>query len=178
MEVLYPKCAGLDVHNDVVVACARIAVDGEVTQDVRSFGTTTTALFELSTRLEEQQCTHVVMEATACTGSRCGTFSKGRSSADGVRASDAGGWSERIGGISWTRVTSVSRPGCYSLQRRERGRLATAKLNDVWREVQVMAGIERPVTIHGIRHCFHDLARTVVGTVAVGTGIRMQNRLG
>lgn len=23
MEVLYPKCAGLDVHKDVVVACAR-----------------------------------------------------------------------------------------------------------------------------------------------------------
>jgi integrase len=33
------------------------------------------------------------------------------------------------------------------------------QLNDVWREVQVMAGIERPVTIHGIRHSFHDLAR-------------------
>ena len=33
------------------------------------------------------------------------------------------------------------------------------QLNDVWREVQGMAGIERPVTIHGIRHSFHDLAR-------------------
>jgi transposase len=64
MEVLHPKCAGLDVHKDVVVACARIAVDGKVTQDVRSFATTTTALFELSAWLEEQQCTHVVMEAT------------------------------------------------------------------------------------------------------------------
>lgn len=28
------------------------------------------------------------------------------------------------------------------------------QLNDVWREVQVMAGIERPVTVHGIRHTF------------------------
>jgi hypothetical protein len=26
------------------------------------------------------------------------------------------------------------------------------QLNDVSREVQVMAGIERPVTVHGIRH--------------------------
>jgi integrase len=26
------------------------------------------------------------------------------------------------------------------------------QLNDVWREVQVMAGIDRPVTVHGIRH--------------------------
>jgi hypothetical protein len=33
------------------------------------------------------------------------------------------------------------------------------QLNDVWREVQVMAGIEHPVTVHGIRHSFHDLAR-------------------
>ncbi len=64
MEVLYPRCAGLDVHKDVVVACARIALDGRVTQEVRSFATTTTALCELSTWLEEQRCTHVVMEAT------------------------------------------------------------------------------------------------------------------
>jgi transposase len=64
MEVLYAKCAGLDVHKDVVVACARTAVESKVTQDVRSFGTTTTALFELSAWLEQQQCTHVVMEAT------------------------------------------------------------------------------------------------------------------
>jgi hypothetical protein len=33
------------------------------------------------------------------------------------------------------------------------------QLNDVCREVQVMAGIDRPVTVHGIRHSFHDLAR-------------------
>jgi len=33
------------------------------------------------------------------------------------------------------------------------------QLNDVWREVQVMAESEPPVTIHGIRHSFHDLAR-------------------
>src|SRR6185295_3921971 len=33
------------------------------------------------------------------------------------------------------------------------------QLNDVWREVQVLAGIDRPVTVHGIRHSFHDLAR-------------------
>lgn len=64
MEVLYPKCAGLDVHKDIVVACTRIAVDGKATQDVRSFATTTTALFELSAWLEEHHCTHVVMEAT------------------------------------------------------------------------------------------------------------------
>jgi transposase len=65
MEVLNPKCAGLDVHKDSVVACARIAIDGsKATQDVRSFATTTSALFELSAWLEQHGCTHVVMEAT------------------------------------------------------------------------------------------------------------------
>jgi len=64
MEVLHAKCAGLDVHKDVVVACARIAVDGKLTQEVRSFATTTTALFELSAWLEHQGCTCVAMEAT------------------------------------------------------------------------------------------------------------------
>jgi len=64
MEVMYPRCAGLDVHKDVVVACARVAVDGRVTQEVRSFATTTKALCELSAWLEEQRCTHVLMEAT------------------------------------------------------------------------------------------------------------------
>jgi transposase len=65
MEVLNPKCAGLDVHKDNVVACARIAIDGsKATQDVRSFATTTSALFELSAWLEQHGCTHVVMEAT------------------------------------------------------------------------------------------------------------------
>jgi integrase len=33
------------------------------------------------------------------------------------------------------------------------------QLNDVWRESQIKAGVERPVTIHGIRHTFHDMAR-------------------
>jgi hypothetical protein len=47
------------------VACARIASDGnKASQDVKSFATTTSALLELSTWLEEHQCTHVVMEAS------------------------------------------------------------------------------------------------------------------
>jgi hypothetical protein len=36
------------------------------------------------------------------------------------------------------------------------------QLNDMWREVQLMACIARPVTVHGIRHSFHDLARQQV----------------
>ena len=65
MEILYPKCAGLDVHKDVVVACARIAQDGEkAVQEVKSFGTTTTELLALSEWLSQHQCSHVAMEAT------------------------------------------------------------------------------------------------------------------
>jgi hypothetical protein len=36
MDVLYPKCAGLDVHKDSVVACARVLIDGRVQQRVRT----------------------------------------------------------------------------------------------------------------------------------------------
>ena len=64
MEVLHRKCAGLDVHKDVVMACARIAEDSKVEQEVRSFGTTTKGLLELSEWLVAAGCTHVVMEAT------------------------------------------------------------------------------------------------------------------
>lgn len=64
MEVLHPTCAGLDVHKDTVVACARIARDQTVTQEVETFGTTTTDLLALSDWLTERGCSHVAMEAT------------------------------------------------------------------------------------------------------------------
>ena len=41
MEVICPRCAGLDVHKQTVVACARIAGDGAPLQEVRTFATTT-----------------------------------------------------------------------------------------------------------------------------------------
>ena len=64
MEVLYPRCAGVDVHKKTVVACARIARGGEVDQYVRTFATTTGGLFELLDFLQEHGCTHVAMEAS------------------------------------------------------------------------------------------------------------------
>lgn len=63
MEVLHPRCAGLDVHKDVVVAAVR-CVSEPVHHEVRSFGTTTGELMSLSEWLESHGCTHVVMEAT------------------------------------------------------------------------------------------------------------------
>jgi transposase len=64
MEVLYPHCAGLDVHKETVVACARHMVDGAVTREVRTFGTMTKDLLALSEWLASQGVTHVAMEAT------------------------------------------------------------------------------------------------------------------
>ena len=47
MEVMYPRCAGLDVHKETVVACVRIVAGGEVSRSVRTFATTTASLIEL-----------------------------------------------------------------------------------------------------------------------------------
>jgi transposase len=63
MEVLHPRCAGLDVHKDTVVAAVR-CVAPPMHHEVRSFTTTTRGLFELADWLESHGCTHVAMEAT------------------------------------------------------------------------------------------------------------------
>jgi transposase len=64
MEVMYPRCAGLDVHKETVVACVRLAAGSDTSHVVRTFATTTADLIELSEWLEENGCTHVAMEAT------------------------------------------------------------------------------------------------------------------
>lgn len=64
MEVLHPRCAGLDVHKDTVVACARLVTDGKLSQEVRTFGTTTSQLCALADWLQECGCTHAAMEST------------------------------------------------------------------------------------------------------------------
>jgi transposase len=63
MEVLHPRCAGLDVHKDTVVARVRCASPPEV-HEVRTFATTTTGLLALADWLESHGCTIVAMEAT------------------------------------------------------------------------------------------------------------------
>ena len=64
MEVLYTRCAGLDVHKDTVVACVRCVVDGRVEREVRTFSTTTGDLLALSAWLTWLGVTHIAMEAT------------------------------------------------------------------------------------------------------------------
>jgi transposase len=64
MEVLFPHCAGLDVHKDTVVACRRHMQNGTVTRAVRTFKTTTRDLLALSDWLAQEGCTHIALEAT------------------------------------------------------------------------------------------------------------------
>lgn len=64
MEVLYRRCAGLDVHKDEVVACVRVGTGSATRREQMRFGTTTGSLMALSDWLSSHQCTHVVMEAT------------------------------------------------------------------------------------------------------------------
>ena len=64
MEVLYPRCAGLDVHQASVVACVRIASGARTAHEVRTFETTTSGLLVLADWLREAGCTHVAMEST------------------------------------------------------------------------------------------------------------------
>src|SRR5919206_4446678 len=64
MDVLHPRCAGLDVHKDTVVAGVRLATGGPAKTEVRRFDTTTPGLLALSAWLTESGCTHVAMEAT------------------------------------------------------------------------------------------------------------------
>lgn len=64
MEVLYPRCAGLDVHAQSITACARVASGPEVTYQHRTVAATTAGLVALADWLAAAGCTHVAMEAT------------------------------------------------------------------------------------------------------------------
>ena len=48
MEVLYPRCAGLDVHAGSITACARNATGAAVTYDHRTVPATTRGLLDLA----------------------------------------------------------------------------------------------------------------------------------
>jgi transposase len=64
MDVVHPACAGLDVHQQTVVACARTGSGKAVAYDVRTFGTSTPELVALSDWLTAHRCTHVAMESS------------------------------------------------------------------------------------------------------------------
>jgi transposase len=65
MEVVYPRCCGLDLHKRTVVACLLTpGPRGKPTKAVRTFGTMTDDLLALSDWLAAAGCTHVAMEST------------------------------------------------------------------------------------------------------------------
>jgi len=65
VEVIYERCAGLDVHKKTVVACRVVSQgSGRKEQETRTFGTVTAELLEMVDWLTEWECTHVAMEST------------------------------------------------------------------------------------------------------------------
>jgi transposase len=64
MEVLHPRCCGLDVHRETIVACLRLQDHRRKRIDVRSFGTTTSEILKLHHWLTVEGCSHVAMEST------------------------------------------------------------------------------------------------------------------
>lgn len=65
MQVVYPRCAGLDVHKKTVSACISLCgAKGIKQQQTRAFGTFTQDLLKLADWLKEHEITHVAMEAT------------------------------------------------------------------------------------------------------------------
>jgi transposase len=65
LRMVYPNCAGLDVHKKFVVAC-RLVVDeqGNTLQELREFSTMTADLEHMAEWLSAGNCTHVAMEST------------------------------------------------------------------------------------------------------------------
>ena len=72
MQVLSPRCCGLDIHQKTVVACVLLTeVDGTSQRFVRTFGTMTADLLALGDWLTFHDVTHVGMESPGCSGVRC-----------------------------------------------------------------------------------------------------------
>jgi len=65
MDVVFARCAGIDVHKRTVVVC-RLTLDaqGQRVAETQTFGTTTSELLRLSDWLTAGGCTHVGLEST------------------------------------------------------------------------------------------------------------------
>ena len=65
MEVVYSRCAGLDVHKKMVVVCVLIThSDGSIHKEIRTFLTMTADLLVLDEWLRSLQIEHVAIEST------------------------------------------------------------------------------------------------------------------
>jgi len=65
LQVIHERCAGLDVHKKTVVAGVLVTEqDGQVRQEVRTFGTTTGEILAMAEWLKSFQVDSVAMEST------------------------------------------------------------------------------------------------------------------
>ena len=65
MDVISPRCCGLDIHKKSVVACVIVpGPDGQPAKEIRAFGTMTDDLLKLSAWLTATGVTEVAMEST------------------------------------------------------------------------------------------------------------------
>jgi hypothetical protein len=65
MKRIYQRCCGIDVHKAMLTACVRIyGRGGKLSQEIRSFGTTSDELLRLHDWLSAHRVSHVAMEAT------------------------------------------------------------------------------------------------------------------
>src|SRR6516225_2917321 len=65
MQVLYPRCGGLDIHKKRIVACVLLTdADGTLHRFVRTFGTMTADLLGLDDWLTFHAVTPGAMEST------------------------------------------------------------------------------------------------------------------
>jgi transposase len=53
MEVIHPRCCGIDVHKESVVACVWLQEGRRVKTEVQRFGTTTAELLRLTEWLSQ-----------------------------------------------------------------------------------------------------------------------------
>jgi transposase len=65
MEVVYPRCAGLDVHKKMVVVCVLITrPNGSIQKEIRTFLTMTADLLALDEWLRSFQAEQIAIEST------------------------------------------------------------------------------------------------------------------
>lgn len=64
MEVLHERCAGLDIHKEVIFVCLLLGLGRRSQKIKRKFGTFPNDLVELRQWLLQMEVTHVLMEST------------------------------------------------------------------------------------------------------------------
>ena len=64
MQVMYQRCAGIDVHLRFVVVCLSLIEAGVRRKEIRTFRNETADLLALRAWLLQEQCSHVGMEST------------------------------------------------------------------------------------------------------------------